>query len=82
LIEYTLEPNPQNEDDKDAPPQRLSLVFATADVVILGGRLRLLADRLRENELATVHVLPKRYAALESNPPYVDSITITAIEKQ
>jgi len=36
LIEYTLEPNPEAEDDKSQPRQRLSLAFSTADVVILG----------------------------------------------
>jgi hypothetical protein len=39
LIEYTLEPNPDAADDKDIPPQRLALVFSTADVEVLGWRL-------------------------------------------
>jgi len=36
LIHYTLEPNPTTEDDQNALPQKLSLAFSTADVVILG----------------------------------------------
>ena len=39
LIEYTLEPNPDAADDKDIPPQRLALVFSTADVEVLGCKI-------------------------------------------
>jgi len=81
LIEYTLEPNPDAEDDKNAPPQKLALAFSTADVVILGWRLGTLADKLRENNLATVHALPKRFAELDRSKPLVASITITPVAK-
>ena len=81
LIEYTLEPNPDVGDDKGVPPQRLTVAFSTADVVILGWRLGRLADLLRENELATVYVLPKRYADLDSLKPFVASVIITPIQK-
>jgi hypothetical protein len=81
LIDYTLEPNPHAEDEKNALPQKLALGFSTADVVILGWRLGRLADLLRENELATVHVLPKRYADLAPARPFVASIIITPISK-
>ena len=77
LIEYTLEPNPDAADDKNTPPQKLSLAFSTADVVVLGWRLGILADKLRENDLATVHVHPKRYGELDRNKPFVASITIS-----
>jgi hypothetical protein len=59
--------------------QKLALGFFTADVVILGWRLGRLADLLRENDLATVHVLPKRYADLDHASPIVASITVTPI---
>ena len=81
LIDYTLEPNPDAAEDKNAPPQKLALGFSTADVVILGWRLGRLADLLRENELATVHVMPKRYADLDRGRPFVASIIITAIRR-
>jgi hypothetical protein len=81
LIDYTLEPNPYAEDDKNAPPQKLALAFSTADVVILGWRLSRLANLLRENDLATVHVIPKRYADLDRTQIFVASITITPIGK-
>lgn len=81
MIDYTLEPNPDVGQDKTAPPQKLAVAFSTADVVILGWRLGRLADLLRENELATVHVLPKRYADLESIKPFVAAVIITPIHK-
>jgi hypothetical protein len=61
------------------PPQKLTLAFSTADVVVLGWRLSRLADLLCENDLATVHVLPKRYADLDRVRPFVASIIITSI---
>jgi len=82
LIDYTLEPNPNADENKNAPPQELALAFSTADVVILGWRLGRLADLLRENDLATVHVLPKRYADLDRVRPFVASIIITPISKR
>ena len=81
LIDYTLEPNSDADDDNDAPPQKLSLAFSTADVVVLGWRLGFLADKLRENKLAAIGILPKRYAELERTPVFVSAITITPIAK-
>ena len=82
LIDYILEPNPNAGDDKNTPPQKLVLAFSTADVVILGWRLGRLADLLRENELATAHVLSKRYADLDYARSFVTSIMITPISKR
>jgi hypothetical protein len=79
LIDYTLEPNPNVGEEKNSLPQKLVLAFSTAEVVILGWRLGRLTDLLRENELATVHVLPKRYADLDRARPFVASIIITPI---
>jgi len=55
LIDYTLEPNPDVGDDKKLPPQKLALAFSTADVVLLGWRLGLLADKLQENDHSRFH---------------------------
>jgi hypothetical protein len=81
LIDYTLEPNPDATDDKNEPPQKLALAFATADVVVLGWRLSHLADKLQENDLAAVRALSKRYAEVDRHMPFVASITITPVEK-
>jgi hypothetical protein len=79
LITYLLDPNPAAENDKDAPPQMLSLAFSTADVIILGWRLSRLADTLQKNELAVVGVLSKRYADFEPKKPFVSSIEIKSV---
>jgi hypothetical protein len=82
LIDYTLEPNQDAEEGKNAPPQKLAITFSTADVVILGWRLSRLSDLLQENNLATVHVLPKRNGEIDRRAPFVASIKITPIGKQ
>ena len=82
LIGYTIEPNPDACDDRDAPPQKLALTFSTADVVVLGWRLETLAQKLCENELVTVRILPKRYAHVDRYKTFVASIKITPVEKQ
>jgi hypothetical protein len=81
LIEYTLEPNPEADDAKDAPPDKLAFVFSTADVVVLGWRLGRIADYLRENKLTAICTLPKRYSDLDRNKPFVASIKIEPVGK-
>ena len=80
LIDYRLEPN--SSDEKDAPPDKLTLAFATADVVMLGWKLSSLAEHLRDGDLLSVRSNPARYALLERSTAYVASITVTAIPKQ
>ena len=81
LIEYTLEPNPDAKEAKDAPPDKLTFAFSTADVVVLGWRLDRIADYLCENKLAAVGTLPKRYAELDRNKPFVSSIKIEPVKQ-
>jgi hypothetical protein len=50
-------------------------------VVVLGWRLGHLADKLQENDLAAVRVLPKRYAEAVGHSAFVASITIKPIAK-
>lgn len=63
------------------PPQKLALAFSTADVVMLGWRLSHLADKLQENGLAAVRVLPKCFAEIDRLMPFVASIIITPVAK-
>ena len=58
-----------------------ALPAATADVVVLGWRLGILADKLRANDLATVHVLPNRFGDLDRSKSFVSSITGMPIAK-
>jgi len=79
LLHYRLEPN--STDEKDAPPEKLALAFATADVVILGWKLATLANHVRDGDLLSVRSLPARYAGLDRSKTYVASITVTPIVK-
>jgi hypothetical protein len=76
LCHYTLDANPAASGEADAP-QRLTLAFHTADVVITGARLSELAERLREHELLSVNTLDARYAETLGDKPWVGSIAIT-----
>ena len=81
LVDYSIEPNPNASDDKNQPPQKLSLAFSSADVVVLGWRLDSLADNLRENQLSALCVIPKRYGEIERSLPFVASIKITPLKQ-
>lgn len=52
LIHYALEPNAEAESENSgrpqAPPQKLTLAFATADVILTGWRLSKICDDLRD----------------------------------
>jgi hypothetical protein len=80
LIDYTLEPNPECDYNKNAPPQKLALAFSTADVVILGGRLDYLTKYLRENNLSSVRCT-KHEGGFDAEQTFVRAINITPIEK-
>ena len=82
LIHYTLEPAEAGDDERSCQPTgKLSLAFATADVVIVGWRLERLAEYLRDGELLAVRALPDHYANLDRNKTYVASITVEPISK-
>jgi hypothetical protein len=82
LIDYTIEPNPDASDDRNAPPQKFTLALSTSDVVILGWRLETLGKRLCENKLAMARIPSKRYADLDRFKTFVASIKITPVEKK
>jgi hypothetical protein len=74
----TLEPNSGDQ----AAPERLSLGFSTADVVIVGARLGKLVELLGSHDLASVSVLDARYAGTLGREPWVGKISIAQIGKQ
>ena len=81
LITFALEPNLDKASDENAPAQQLTLQFATADVSILGWRLDYLAEKLADNKLSSLSLLPKRYADLDRGKVFVSAIAIKPIEK-
>ena len=60
---------------------RSACATVAADMVILGWRIGPLADLLRENNLTTVHFIPKRYVGFDRGRPFVASIIITPISR-
>ena len=78
LLHYTLDANPAAELDT---PDRLTLAFSTADVVMVGARLVRLSDLVREHKLAVVRTLPDRYSELEAHQSFVAEIVIRPLGK-
>jgi hypothetical protein len=72
LCHYTLEPNAGDE----AAPERLTLAFHSADVVLVGARLAKLVELIGSNNLANVNTLDARYADTLGKSPWVAKITI------
>jgi len=85
LLHYTLQPTGGSAGGESGTshgaPEKLTLVFATADVVMVGWRLDRLAEHLREGQLLAVRALPARYALLDRNKTYVASITVEPVNK-
>jgi len=79
LLDYCLQPN--EAETKDAPPEKLTLSFATADVRLTGWRLDRIADHLREGDLLAVRALPARYAHLDPGKCFVAQITVAPFAK-
>ena len=80
LCHYTLEANPAAEGD-GGPPERLTMGFPTADVVMVGARLGRIVEAIREQALAAVLPLPDRYNQTLGKAPWVAAIAVTRIEK-
>jgi|GEM_PF-872641 len=84
LLSYRLETVGTREGD---PPERLTLAFTTADVLITGWHLDRIADRIRDGDLLSVrpnapnarekNSLPNSYANVESPKSLVASVTVT-----
>ena len=79
LLYYRLELS--TEGEKEASAQKLTLAFATADVVIAGTRLERLTNCLRDGELLAVRTLPDRYAKLDTSKIFVAQITVQPMSK-
>jgi hypothetical protein len=73
--------NPELGDQPDAPPERLCLHFATAQVVILGSGLNMLARAVQRGELKSVNRISQNYVAnLPGLKTNVHSVTVTLKE--
>ena len=79
LCHYTLE---SNAVDGDEPPERLTLGFPTADVVLFGARLATIVEKLQTQSLTAVLPLDARYAGTLGANPWVARIVVSRIDKQ
>lgn len=79
LCHYTLE---SNTAEGDEPPERLTLGFPTADVVLFGARLAVLVEKLQTQSLTAVLPLDARYAHALGQNPWVARVVVNRIDKQ
>jgi len=80
FLDAELAANPAIQQNADAPPERVHVRYATGEVVILGCRLRKLADLIQRGELKNLKPAMKRYASLRQSGPMISSIVVTRKE--
>lgn len=68
-------PNPALETKPDAPPEKLLLHFAVAEVAVLGSGLTRLEDKIQKYELKFVKAADRRFTATLNT--HVAAVTIT-----
>ena len=68
-------PNPALEKDADAPPERLVISFAVANITVLGSGLRYLERAIQKYELKFVKSAARRYASALKT--HVAAVTIS-----
>ena len=66
--------NPALEKEPDAPPEKMLIHFARADVVVLGSGLKILERGIQKYELKFVKSADRRYAALAKT--HIAAVTI------
>ena len=70
-----LTPNPALERDVDAPPEKLLVAFAVAEIVVFGSGLKFLERAIQKYELKFVKSADRRYAAALKT--HVAAVTVT-----
>ena len=73
-------PNPALEKKPDAPPEKMLICFAVAEVAVLGSGLKSLERAIQKYELKFVKSADRRYAAALKT--HVASVTITFNREQ
>ncbi len=67
--------NPALEDEPDAPPEKMLIRFAQAEVVVLGCGLDMVERDLQRYELNYIMAAPRRFAGLLHS--HIAAVTIT-----
>jgi hypothetical protein len=73
-------PNPALEKEPDAPPEKMLIRFATAEVVVLGSGLKRLEQGIQKSELKFVKSADRRLAATLST--HVAAVTLTLTKER
>ena len=73
-------PNPALEKKPDAPPEKVLICFAAAEVTVLGSGLKSLERAIQKYELKFVKAADRRYAAALKT--HIVSVTITFNREQ
>ena len=72
-------PNPALEKNADAPPEKLVIRFAVAEVILLGSGLQTVARRIQKYDLNFVKAIDRRFAATLKTD--VAAVTLTLIKE-
>jgi hypothetical protein len=67
--------NPALEEEPDAPPEKMLIRFAQAEVVVLGSGLDAVERDLQQNALTFVKSASRRFAGLRNT--HIAAVTIT-----
>jgi hypothetical protein len=70
-------PNPALEKEPDAPPEKMLIRFARADVTVLGSGLKRLENEIQKYELKFVKSADRRLAAVLNTHVAAVAITLT-----
>jgi hypothetical protein len=63
LLYAEMIPNPAQEKNADAPPEKLAICFAAAEVTVLGTGLQAVARKIQKCELNFVKAVDRRFTA-------------------
>lgn len=75
LLYAEIIPNPALEKNADAPPEKLVICFAAAEVTVLGSGLHAVARKIQKCDLNFVKAIDRRFVA--SLKTHVAVVTIT-----
>jgi hypothetical protein len=75
LLYAEIIPNPALEKNADAPPEKLVICFAVAEVTLLGSGLQAVARKIQKCDLNFVKAVDRRFAT--SLKTHVAAVTIT-----
>ena len=70
-------PNPALEKNADAPPEKLVICFAAAEVTLLGSGLQAVARKIQKCDLNFVKAVDRRFAATLKTHVAAVAITLT-----